>query len=349
MYARRNLALLALVAAALAAPALALDESERLDRVNGGFLAHLDGLTAVDALAITRVRESWTDHYRDAEPAAFVPDALTVLYPDFAAALATFDRGADAAAATAFAALAKQADPYLAASSLYYEARALAAQGKLEEVEALVAPVQPEDFADHTPLAPQLGLIRAWAAAADLRFDAARGVLDELAERFPAPPEPVQVGARELGLRLQRRADGSLDQVAELMGFAARRLGVDDAGQRVQDRQQKAVDLLAKLIKQAEEREQQQQQQGQGQGNGNGRGGRQAGRRPSGPAAQSTERNGAGDPGEQHAAPTARPGDMWGRLPPAQREQILQSLRERYPSRYRQLVEQYYRALSEER
>ena len=40
---------------------------------------------------------------------------------------------------------------------------------------------------------------------------------------------------------------------------------------------------------------------------------------------------------------------MWGQLPPAQRERILDSLRDRFPSRYRQLVEQYYRSLAEEK
>lgn len=341
--------MLAVAGLALALPAAAMDESERLDRVNGGFLAELDKLPAADALALARVRESWRDHYRDAEPAAFVPDALAILYPDFAAALAAFDRGQYEQAAAKCAALAQDADPYLAANALYFQARCLAAQGKLEEVEALVAPVNADDLADRTPLAPQLALIRAWAAAADLRPEEALGVLDELGAQFPAPPEPVRVGARELRLRVERRADDPLDQVAGLMGFAARRLGVDDAGQRVQERQKKAVDLLSQLIKEAEQREQQQQMsQGNGQG-GSGRSGRGSPRRPSSPAEQSTERSGGSGPEDQHAAPPARPGEMWGKLPPAEREKLLQSLRERYPSRYRQLVEQYYRALSEER
>ena len=40
---------------------------------------------------------------------------------------------------------------------------------------------------------------------------------------------------------------------------------------------------------------------------------------------------------------------MWGKLPDAERDKILQSLRDRFPSRYRELVEQYYRALAEDK
>ena len=41
----------------------------------------------------------------------------------------------------------------------------------------------------------------------------------------------------------------------------------------------------------------------------------------------------------------ANPGDAWGAMPPAQREKILQALRDSFPRRYRQLVEQYYEQL----
>ena len=50
--------------------------------------------------------------------------------------------------------------------------------------------------------------------------------------------------------------------------------------------------------------------------------------------------------GSMRAARRANPGEMWGSMPPAERERILQALRESFPSRYRQLVEQYYEELA---
>ena len=44
--------------------------------------------------------------------------------------------------------------------------------------------------------------------------------------------------------------------------------------------------------------------------------------------------------------PQANPGDAWGAMPPAEREQILQALRDNFPRRYRKLVEQYYEELA---
>lgn len=40
--------------------------------------------------------------------------------------------------------------------------------------------------------------------------------------------------------------------------------------------------------------------------------------------------------------------DKWGELPEREREEALQFLRERFPARYKELIERYYRALAEE-
>ena len=42
----------------------------------------------------------------------------------------------------------------------------------------------------------------------------------------------------------------------------------------------------------------------------------------------------------------ANPAEAWGSMPPAERERILQALRDSFPSRYRKLVEQYYEELA---
>jgi acyl-CoA reductase-like NAD-dependent aldehyde dehydrogenase len=57
---------------------------------------------------------------------------------------------------------------------------------------------------------------------------------------------------------------------------------------------------------------------------------------------------GTGEPGQQRPAAKARPGEVWGRMPPKEREKILQSLQRNFPARYRQLIEQYYTELGKE-
>src|SRR5262249_1432701 len=106
------------------------------------------------------------------------------------------------------------------------------------------------------------------------------------------------------------------------------------------------IDLLDKLIKEAEDRE---KSQGSG-GSCRKPGGQKPAMTPKKPAEKSEAPDAGPDADTNlHGAPKAEPGEMWGKLPPTEREKILQSLREGFPSRYRQLVEQYYRSLAEQK
>ena len=58
---------------------------------------------------------------------------------------------------------------------------------------------------------------------------------------------------------------------------------------------------------------------------------------------------GPGNLGPLDRAANAKPGEEWGKMRPEDREKILQSLRRSFPSRYRDLVEQYYKQLAKEK
>ena len=121
-----------------------------------------------------------------------------------------------------------------------------------------------------------------------------------------------------------------------LMSYSAARLTVADATQRVRLAQDEAVALLDKLVEEAQEREKARTARASGAGQD---------KRPGAPRAIGGRSRGGAD---RRITPGARdPSQMWGQLPPARA--ILDSLRDRFPSRYRQLVEQYYRSLAEER
>lgn len=351
MTARRASFAAALLAAcvALAAPPVV---SVRIERMNEAFLRHLAELPADAAVAVATVREGYAAQYQAKAPQSFIPDALAVIHADFRAALDAFDAGASADAAARFARLRKANDPWLAANATYFEARGLIDLSRFEDAAALLgAALADRSVESRTPYGPHLWLMRGYCEARTMNLDEAPKSLTVLRDRFPDAPESVLIGARQLSLDMEHLERGSLGEVAGLMDDVGDRLTATDVGDRTRSRQEQILKLLDKLI---EDQQKQEQQSGGGQSqsggkpkDGQGKGQSQA--KPTKPRDESEAEPGQGGNVDLHAAPKTQPGEMWGQLPPAEREKILQSIRERYPSRYRQIVEQYYRSLAEDK
>ncbi|TWT45661.1 hypothetical protein RAS1_20890 [Phycisphaerae bacterium RAS1] len=316
------------------------DADDRIERLNASFVQHVAGLGAEHAVAAAVIR-------REAEGGAasdadFVPQGLALLFPRFREALEAFDAGNLAQAQAGFEDATRQSDPYLSAVAAYFAARTHVHSGRFEEVLPLLEDLTSRpDLGERLSFAPHSLHLLAAAQSATLRFDQALATLEHLRADYPDAPELVRVAARELQLEVERRERGNLDEVSVYMDYSASRLKAADSGERVQERQQQVIDMLDNLIEQAQQQESQQRQQQQSS----------PGHTPGNqPAEQSTAPpSGSADPGEQHKAAKADPGQMWGRLPPAERERVLQSLRARFPSRYRQIVEQYYRSTAEQK
>jgi hypothetical protein len=235
-------------------------------------------------------------------------------------------------------------------------AKSLVEQERLEEAEALLAPLaaREKDLMEKSFLEPEVDFLLGYCQLANLHYDQALASLQRFEQEFPEAPERLRLPARQMLQELAGRRPESLGEVSDLMVYAKRRLVAGQADKPVQQKQVRAVELLTKLIKQAEEQEQQQNNSNSdGGGNGgqkNSRGARAGGnQRPTSPALQSSLPGGKGRIGELHRSGTARPGEEWGKMPPEERERVLQSLRRNFPSQYRQLVEQYYRQLGKEK
>ena len=123
----------------------------------------------------------------------------------------------------------------------------------------------------------------------------------------------------------------------------------DHPGLAPRRRQDEAVKLLDQLIKKAQDKEKKQGGSGRRGGKGQGQGRGDPNSPANDPRRDSEAPAGAGRIGDLRPTEKVDPGEMWGKLPPAEREKLLQSLRERFPSRYRELVEQYYRTLAEDK
>lgn len=332
------------------APA-ALLSPPRSEEMNRAFLESIKASRGATSKEVVLLERSLSDDYKGSAADAFIPDALALLLPEFRAGVEAFDGGEYEKAQRAFEPLTKNADSYVSANATYYFARSLVERGLTEEAEQALESVGPDaGLLSKTPYAAHLLFLKGYSEGSNLRFSEAIASLKAMMSAYPNAPEAIAVGARQLLVEMERREDESLDEVSHLMSYASRRLTVNDAGERVRETQDKAVALLDRLI----EEEQQKEGSCKGGGGKNGKSGKSGkkkgpARSPQSPADESRAIEGAGEVGELHNAPRADPEQSWGNLPPSEREKILQSLRERFPSRYRHLVEQYYRSLAEQK
>jgi TolA-binding protein len=118
-------------------------------------------------------------------------------------------------------------------------------------------------------------------------------------------------------------------------------LGLGRTGKQVRDQEQAIIDKLDKMIEKMEEQQQQQQQQQQKQQQRQKQNNPQQGRQ----AAQDPMPGGGDGQGEVDNKDI---GDKsgWGNLPPAARQEALQSITKDLPSHYREVIEAYFKRLS---
>jgi TolA-binding protein len=128
-----------------------------------------------------------------------------------------------------------------------------------------------------------------------------------------------------------------------MMNDVERRLALGRTGKQVRDQEQAIVEKLDKLIDQLEQQQQQQQKQRQQQ--------QQQQRQQQKQQQQQQQAADDSMPGGgdgQGAVDDKDIGDKsgWGNLPPAARQEALQSMTKDLPSHYREVIEAYFKRLS---
>lgn len=126
-----------------------------------------------------------------------------------------------------------------------------------------------------------------------------------------------------------------LEDITHDMKVSANQLSKRVTSKPTQDPQKDAVEKLDALIAKLEEERQQLQQGGQSSAN------------PTMPANASTILSGPGGMGDLHGTRDQK--DRWGDLPAHERDRILQSLTEGFPTHYQAILEAYYKRLAVER
>jgi len=325
-------------AIAAAAPTISFAADGPVDR----FLASVDQNKSLPADARDLIQRQWAD-CKDCDPEEFLIQALAVASTKFRDGLDAYEADEYDRAANIMHELAADADPFVAVHAAVYEVKSLVALDRLIEAGQALGAIQggKHPVSDYSYFQPEVDFLFAYSLLADLRYEEAKLALKRfLLEHADASPR-LTIAARQMAMELANRTPEKLGDVVDLMDFSGKRLKSVDAGETVRERQQRILDLLDKLIKEEEEKEKQSSQSGGG-GSSSGT----PNQSPSNPMQQSQLPGGAPEAGQLRAARRASPGEAWGSMPPAERERVLQALRGTFPTRYRQLVEQYYEELS---
>ncbi len=338
----------------LALAALPLFAAETTDQVLDRFVGELDGRKGLSA----EVRKQVTDLIKilrtDPEGKSLaVTEALRLVEPDYQKALTDL---ADENLATALPALAKLAgsdDPWLAADSAYFLARGYLIGERFEEAMPLLEQLRTKQ-ADRSVHQGEALFLQGVAQIQLLKHKDAMASLNKFLKEYPDAPERMRVAAFRQVEQLKLVEEGTLSDVQLRMDYSRRKLGLEDTGKETREQQEKIISMLAKLIKEAEEKEAQgkgsgkpmgekqpgqgqgSEGEGQGQGAGQGQGGNSGGgsKGTDGEAVKRLHRGGPQSP--------------WSHLRDKERDPVYNAIREKFPGRYQQLIEQYYKSFQDE-
>ncbi len=166
---------------------------------------------------------------------------------------------------------------------------------------------------------------------------AAQRFLDD----YPDSPQRYRKAMEQMKAELIQEWESPLYDLAGRMNHVASKIHGGDTGKKTQEKQKEIVSIIEELIKKAEEQECKQCQGGGGGGAPRGN------RKSSNPANKSQATPGASRVGDLRPTPKRKAGDRWGEMRDKEREEVLQALKEKFPDRYRELLEQYHKALAE--
>jgi tetratricopeptide (TPR) repeat protein len=237
------------------------------------------------------------------------------------------------ASADPLAATFDQLPPVIAATARTWLARELVQKRLYDEALPVFENVEPTDCLDPAAVLFYRGVCRhsllmKKEALADLR---------RLLENEADSPVRFVRTAQLMVADIKPLKEDSLDEISRMMTDVTRRLDLGRANSEVQEREQKIIDKLTKLIEDIEEKQRQQQQQQQqaagGQGSGQER-----------PMEDSQIAGGSGQGDVDRKNIGQR--DGWGNLPPAEREEALQQISRDLPTHYREAIEAYFRKLA---
>jgi tetratricopeptide (TPR) repeat protein len=329
----------------VALPALAADRAPATTTIDA-FVTAVKASKDLPAEKVTTAVAAVQELKADpASHSAAITVGLRELYDEYAGALVELADEKVDAALPKLEKLSKSTDQYLATDATFFLARAYMLAEKFEEAMPLLDTVSTKNAAFTVQHADTM-FLKGLCQARLLKRKDALATFTAFAKDFPDAPERMQIGAWRMLQQLELVEDGTIIDVQDRMAFSRRKLAIKDSGKGTQDEQKKIVDILAKLIKEAEEKECNCSGSGKGQGQGQGQG------QGAGQGQGSTGGQGSGSDNSRKADEFARlrrtgPESGWSKLRDREREEVFSALQERYPARYQKLIEQYHKSFED--
>lgn len=275
-----------------------------------------------------------------------ISEGLSQLYPEFREGLEALAAEDAQTAVEKLQPLAGHANPYVAAEAKFYLARAAMQREDYESAIPLLKDLTGEQSA-HTVLAPEALFLTGISQARLLQRKEAAETLAKFLEEAPDAPERMRVAAWRQLEYLKTFKEGELSDVADHMDYSRRRLSLADPTEPTRQRQAKIIDMLAVLIKQAEEKECNCSGSGQGEGEGDSQGKGEGEGQGKGEKGEQGKGQQSPRPDSVRRMVRGGPQSAWGKLRDKEREQVLGAIQGKFPARYQKLVEQYYESFGE--
>jgi len=327
-----------------AAAGLGAAETEREKRVLDQFQRALKQSDQFDAARREQLLSAFTELRNNDETRRLaITETLRAMYPRYAEALALLGQERIEQAAARLEELSAAENRILAAESRFFLARAHVIEEHFERALPHLEKFL-EEHAEQSLYTGQAQFLLGISQMHLLKRQPAIESLEKFLQHYPGAPERMRVGAWRLAETLKRLKDDSLEEVEQLLRYSRRRLQLEYSGDQTRQAQQRAVALLDKLIEEAEQRE------AQGQGQGQGQGQQQAQGPGQGPGRSGQGGSHANDQSPSRVVRQLRGGPRtpWDHLRDKKREsKAFAALKARFPARYQELVEQYYRNLQE--
>ncbi len=327
---------------------------ETTDQILDRFVAELDGRKSLPAEARKQVADLVKSLRADPEGKSLaVTEALRAITPAYQQALTDLGDENLAAALPALAKLAGSDDPWLAADASYFLARGYLIGDRFEDAMPLLDQLRTK-LADRSTHQGESLFLQGVAQIQLLKHKEALDSLAKFLKDFPDAPERMRVAAFRQIEQLKLVEEGTLSDVQLRMDYSRRKLGLEDTGKDTRDQQDKIISMLAKLIKAAEEKE------AQGKGSSKKPGEKKPGQGEGGEGESQAEGQGQGQGGTQGGGSKGTdseavkrlhrggPQSPWSQLRDKERDPVYSAIKEKFPGRYQQLIEQYYKSFQDE-
>jgi hypothetical protein len=275
-------------------------------------------------------------------------EALKALNPDLAQALDTMNADRPIEALTILDRLTGSSDPFLATHAGWFRVRTLVARERYEEALAALTAIQ-TNATKYSLLTSDMFYTQGRLHACLLDRSAAVTILRRYLQQYPNAAAERRGAAQELLNEIERAEELSLSHVAALMDDSRRRLQLSDTGEHTQSRQRQIALLLGQVVEIVEEKPTKGGRPAKSPGKGGKpeKGQKDSGEKPGEGAKESelSEKDLKVSLEEPEAGGNP---DDWAKAYARERETVQRELQTRVPEAYRDLIEQYYRSLSEE-